>query len=128
MRQIQPLLGTRRTYVEQSPLFFEVNPFLRRFSQRKETFFEAGYEYDGEFEALRGVKGHQRDLAFVIIRFVDVGDERDLLQERRQGSMGGISRRVFRDGVQKLLDVLPAHQVFGRLLLFQVVDDAGFLY
>ena len=56
---------------------------VHRALRGEEAVLPAGQEDRGEFEALGGVQGHDRDLGGVVVLLV-VHDERDVLEEALQ--------------------------------------------
>ena len=70
--------------VAEAPLLLELLGVAEAAHVREHAVLEAGEEHDGELEALRGVQRHQRDRARCPRRrrVVEVGDERDRLEER----------------------------------------------
>ena len=48
---------------------------------REKPLLHARHEYGRELQSLCRMKGHERDIAVRLLRFVDIGDERDLRKE-----------------------------------------------
>ena len=71
---------------------------------RKQTFFHAGNEHDGEFQALGVVHRQQRNRRALVQR-IGVGDQRRVIQEIADGfaALGGIG-----GGVQQFVQVAQA--------------------
>ena len=70
---------------------------------REGAVLHAGDENDREFEALRGVHGHEGDLPAALAlcgHLVGVRDEGDALEEVREGPAGSVRREGPRDRVQ----------------------------
>ena len=83
MAQVEALLGAGDADVAEAPFLFELVGIAEAAHVREHAVFQADEEHDRVLEALGRVQRHQRDGA---LRpgsvLVDVGDERDRLEER----------------------------------------------
>ena len=100
---------------------------------REGAVFHAGDEHGGEFEALRGVDGHEGDLpAALTLRghLVGVGDEGDALEEVRESPGGCVGREGTRDRVQfrQVFDARGVLRVVAAAQLSQVARAVEHLF
>ena len=68
--------------VTEAALLFELVGIAEAAHVREHAVLQADEEHDRELETLRGVQRHQRDRARLGIVLVEIGDERDRLEER----------------------------------------------
>ena len=78
----------------------------------KDALLHTDHEHHRELEALRGMDGHQRDLIVPAVVGIDVGDQRDLVEEALE--LGAL--------VVVLAGIDPTEIVGGREQLAQIVD------
>src|SRR5438309_401186 len=118
VREIRAVLGPRDTDVAEPTLLLELGfaSALDRASVRKDPFLHPGPESDGEVEPLYGVHRDERRRGLRVLVLVDVGHERDLLEEARQLLVLWKSGELFGESPE-LLDVCPALlPLFGPVL------------
>ena len=93
---------------------------------REDPLLHPDHEHGAELEALRVVERHQRDEALLLADRVLVGEERDLLEERRTGSAPPSLDVLLRDA-DELLQVLDAAARLDRPLGLERLEVAGLL-
>lgn len=122
-RQIQLLLRTGDPYVRQPPLLLHLLVVEERPAAGEDAFLHADDEHDGELESLRAMHRHEHDgvAAFLrrIVHRVDVGDKRQVRQERDKRLVVAALLEFLRDG-QELIDILQAGFGLQRILALQL--------
>ena len=98
------LLRAGDGHVAQTALFLHALFVLQASAGGKYAFFQSGDEYDGEFQPLGAVYGHQRDDLAPKLRTVQIAYQRYVFQIIFQrGGLGALF--VFADRTQELFDV-----------------------
>ena len=97
---------------------------VERARVREDAVLHPDHEHDRELEALGVVQRHQRHEALVVAQRVDVGDQRDLLQELADRALLG-QRVVLARDPHELLEVLQPPLRLDRPLGLERVEVAG---
>ena len=120
-------------HIEQSAFLFKL--FLRAGSHcvRKYLLFQANDKHHRKLQAFGGMDSHERHFGAAIVRLVQVGIERHLLQKVGQEGFvfpSFLSSFVHKGlhSCQKHLQVLASCHVVGGCSLCQIRPDATFFY
>ena len=117
----QPVARPRHPDVEEAPLFFDVRLGGEARGVRQQVLLDPRDGHRGELEPLGAVQGHERHGIDLLLKRIDVRQERDLLQEGAQAAV----LRLVGEGLRRryeLLDVLAPGLEGGRIALAQVSE------
>src|SRR4029077_16859794 len=108
VREIRAIFRARDADRTEAALLLELRLFSAgdRPDVREDPLLHAGHEHDRELETLDGMHGDKGRRGFGVLVFVDVGHERDLLEEARQLLLLGQRDIVLGEGAE-LLHVGP---------------------
>src|SRR5699024_1906839 len=112
------IFGSGDSHIKQAPLFFNIDFLIIAAADRKELFFQADDKNGRKLESLGSVNCHHGYRRFVLIVFIGIGDQADLLQEGAEGGIIIVSF-VIGDGIFQLQDIFAAAHRLGRIFLHQ---------
>src|SRR5579859_2040129 len=120
-REGKRIAGAGHSHVAEPALLFELFGVIKATAVREGAFFEAGQEDVVEFEALGSVQREQRD-GSALIKVVGVAYQRCTVEEigKRLATI-----RAFGHGIDQLIQVIDAREIFGGIALAQHVQVAG---
>ena len=111
------LLGPGHADVAQPSLFFQPLRLFERPGVGEQPLLQAGQEDDGELQPFGAVQRHQRDAVDLFLPSVEVGDQRQVLQERVQPLLAGDVFKFFGDRHQLPQVLQPAVGFVGAFRL-----------
>ena len=122
VREVHAILRARDPHVGEPALLFDALLVLERSVPGEHTLFHPRHEHDRELQSLHGVHRDERRRGLRLDVLVDVRDEGDLFEERRQLLLARIDEEVLSERPQ-LEHVAPALlALVGAVLEVRVVS------
>jgi len=80
-------LGPGHAHIAEAPLLLDGQRVDRGSTVREEPLLQADQEHAGKLQPLRGMQGHQGHELALVPHGIDIGHERDVFEEAREGAV-----------------------------------------